>query len=171
MENRVLVAYATRHGATEEIASKIAQVLQEEGFDTDVIAAKNVKELSPYQAVVLGSAVYIGRWRKEASAFLKKNEAALAEKSVWLFSSGPTGKGEPVELLKGWRFPKSLQPIVDRIHPCDVTVFHGGLDTGKLSGVERWMIKNVKAPAGDFRDWDAIGSWAVSIAAELKKTA
>jgi menaquinone-dependent protoporphyrinogen oxidase len=130
-----------------------------------------VGDLSLYRAVVLGSAVYIGRWRKGAVRFLTANEPALAEKPVWLFSCGPTGKGDPVALTQGWRFPTKLQPIADRIAPHDVAVFHGALDVGKLNFLERWAIKNVKAPVGDFRDWEAITSWATAIAAVLQEAA
>jgi menaquinone-dependent protoporphyrinogen oxidase len=88
---------------------------------------------------------------------------------VWLFSSGPTGEGDPVELANGWRFPKSLQPVVDRIQPRDVALFHGALDVTKLNAIEKWMIKRVEAPVGDFRDWDAITSWAMAITDVLKE--
>ena len=169
MHGQVLVAYATKYGATAEIAEKMGQVLRQAGLRTDVLEVDDVDDLSSYQAVVLGSAVYIGRWRKEAVKFLKANETVLAEKLVWLFSSGPTGKGDPVELTQGWRFPKALQPIADRIRPRDIAVFHGAVDVGKLNFIEKWMIKNVKAPLGDFRDWDAITSWATAIADELKE--
>ena len=161
---KVLVTYATKYGGTAGIAEKIGQVLREAGLQTDVLPADRVSDLTPYEAVVVGSGVYIGRWRKEAATFLKANEKALAERPVWLFSSGPTGEGDPVELTSGWRLPKPLQPIADRIQPRDVAVFHGVVDTKKLNPIERWVIKNVKAPFGDFRDWDAIASWAAAIA-------
>jgi len=169
MDIQVLVAYATKYGATAEIAEKIGQVLRQAGLRTDVLPADRVSDLTPYKAVVLGSAVYIGKWRKEVVKFLQANETALAEKLVWLFSSGPTGEGDAVELGKGWRFPKSLQPIADRIAPRDIAVFHGNVDMKKLNFIEKWMIKNVKAPVGDFRDWEAIASWATDIAAVLKE--
>jgi len=113
--------------------------------------------------------VYVGQWRKEAVKFLKANETALAEKPVWLFSSGPTGEGDPAELGQGWRFPGKLQPVADRVRPRDVVVFHGAVDVGKLSFIEKRMLKMVKAPIGDFRDWDAITSWAAAIADALKR--
>jgi len=100
---------------------------------------------------------------------LKANEEMLAERPVWLFSSGPTGEGDAVELTDGWRFPKALQPIADRIGPRDVAVFHGVLDAKKMNFIEKWMIKKVEAPLGDFRDWDAITSWAEAIADALKE--
>jgi menaquinone-dependent protoporphyrinogen oxidase len=133
----------------------------------EVKAADSVKDLSPYQAVILGSAVYVGRWRKQAVKFLQANEKALAEKPVWIFSSGPSGEGDPVEILKGWRMPESIQPILDRLQPRDVVVFHGNLDPDKLNFIERRMIKMVEAQTGDFRDWEAIQAWAKSIAEGL----
>jgi menaquinone-dependent protoporphyrinogen oxidase len=169
MENRVLVAYATKYGATTGIAEKIGKVLVEAGLACDVKPVDEVADLSPYDAVVLGSAVYIGGWRKEAATFLQSNEAALAVRQVWLFSSGPTGSGDPVELMKGWRFPTKLQPIADRIGARDIAVFHGAADPEKLNFMERWMLKNVKAPIGDFRDWEAIDAWAATIADAVKQ--
>lgn len=169
MEKRVLVAYATKYGATAEIAEKIGQVLCQAGLQADVLPADRVADPNAYSAVVLGSAVYIGQWRKEATRFLKDNEALLATKPVWLFSSGPTGEGDPLELTQGWRFPGKLQPIADRIAPRDIAVFHGASDVDKLNFLEKWMLKNVQAPVGDFRDWEAIIAWAKAMAQELKK--
>ncbi|NJN81319.1 MAG: hypothetical protein HC802_02890 [Caldilineaceae bacterium] len=106
---------------------------------------------------------------REAAEFLETNEAALAQRPVWLFSSGPTGDGEPEEKLDGWRFPTKLQPIADRIKPRDIVLFHGELDEDELNFLEKWTIKMVKAPTGDFRDWEAIDRWASEIAAALKE--
>ena len=170
MNSQVLVAYATKYGATAEIAEKIGQVLRQAGLQTDVLPVDRVSNLSSYKAVILGSAVYIGGWRKEAAKFLKVNEKVLAEQLVWLFSSGPTGEGNPVELTEGWHFPKALQPIADRIQPRDIAVFHGVIHKQKLNFIEKWMLNNVKAPLGDFRDWDSITSWATAIADVLKET-
>jgi len=169
MAVQVLVAYATKYGATAEISEKIGQVLCGAGLEADIIPMHRVSDPESYKVVVLGSAVYIGQWRREASGFLKTHEKILAKMPVWLFSSGPTGTDDPAVLLQGWRFPKALQPIADRIRPRDMTIFHGAIDINKLGFVEKWMIKNVKAALGDFRDWDAIISWARAIAETLKK--
>lgn len=169
MNMLILVTYATKYGATAEIAEKVGEVLRQSGLPTDVLPVKQVGDLTPYTAVILGSAVYIGKWRKEAVKFLKNNEQALAERAVWLFSSGPTGEGDPVELLQEWRFPEAQQPIADRIQPRDIAVFHGALNMKKLNFIEKRMIKTVEAPIGDFRDWEAIKAWAMSIAEEVKQ--
>jgi menaquinone-dependent protoporphyrinogen oxidase len=168
MVTSVLVAYATKHGATAGIAEKIGEVLRDAGLACDVKLAGTVADLAPYQAVVLGSAVYMGAWRKEAVKLLKTQEAQLAQRSVWLFSSGPMGEGDVQELMKGWRFPTKLQPIADRIQPRDIVVFHGVVDPKEMNFFERWIIKNVKSPVGDFRDWEAIAAWAGTIAAALQ---
>jgi menaquinone-dependent protoporphyrinogen oxidase len=169
MDVQVLVAYATKYGATAEIAEKIGQVLRQAGLRTDVLPTDRVSDLTPYKAVVLGSAVYVGQWRKEAVTFLEANEKTLAERPVWLFSSGPTGEGDPVQLMKGWRFPEAQQPIADRIQPRDIAFFHGMLHMKKLNLAEKLIVKGIKAPVSDFRDWDAITSWAAAIADALKK--
>ncbi len=75
--------------------------------------------------------------------FLKKNAHALAARPVWLFSSGPTGEGDALELLKGWRIPAEIQPAVDQIKPRDIAVFHGSLDNEKMGFMEKWVIQNI----------------------------
>ena len=169
MDGQVLVAYATKYGATAEIAEKIGQVLGQAGLHADILQVDRVNNLASYKAVILGSAVYIGQWRKNAVKFLKINADTLSEQPLWLFSSGPTGEGDPVELIKGWRLPGKVQPIADRIQPRDCAVFHGDIRIEKMNMIEKWMIKKVKSPTGDFRDWDAITSWATSIANVLKE--
>jgi menaquinone-dependent protoporphyrinogen oxidase len=171
MELKVLVAYASKYGATAEIAGKIGEVLRQEELQADVLPVKEVKDLTLYGVVVLGTAAYMFRWRKDATGFLKANEKTLAGLPVWLFVSGPIEKGDPVELLKGKVVPNSMQPVIDRIKPVDLTVFHGVIQPDKMNAFERWVMKKMKASAEDFRDWEAIASWAKSIAGELKKKA
>ena len=169
MEMKILVTYASQYGATQEIAEKMGAVLRQSGLQTDVLTVDAVRDLTSYQAVILGSGVYIGQWNKAAASFLQSNEKTLASRAVWLFSSGPTGAGDPVKLLDGWQLPASLQPAAKRIQPRDTAVFHGYINPDKLNFIQKWVIKNiVKKPFGDFRDWDAIAAWARKVAAELK---
>ena len=170
MEHRVLVAYATKRGATAEIAEKIGDVIRNSDIQVDVLPAEQVRDIASYTAVVLGSAAYIGQWQKDAVSLLRDNEKTLSEMPVWLFSSGPTGEGDPVELLKGWLYPNGLKSVIERIRPRGITVFHGVVTTDRLNFLEKWMLKNVKSPIGDFRDWDAIATWANSITEELKQS-
>jgi menaquinone-dependent protoporphyrinogen oxidase len=169
METRVLVAYASKHGMTAEIAGKIGDTLRQSGLQVEVLPVKSVKDLALYKAVVLGSAVYIAMWRKEIVKFLKDNESQLSERPVWVFSSGPMGEGDPAKLLHGWRFPEAQRSLIERIKPRDIAVFHGAIDIKKMNLLEKWVLKNVKAPTGDFRDWEAIRKWAADIADALKK--
>jgi menaquinone-dependent protoporphyrinogen oxidase len=169
MEKNVLVTYASKYGATKEIAEKIGEVLRRAGLQVDIFAVDGSLDIAPYEAVILGSAVYVGKWQKEAVTFLQAHEKSLAGRPVWLFSSGPTGEGDPVELVEGLRLPVALQPVVDRIHPRDVAVFHGYIDRDKLNFIEKWAIKSlVKKPFGDFRRWNSITAWATSIADTLR---
>jgi menaquinone-dependent protoporphyrinogen oxidase len=168
MANTVLITYSSKYGATAEIAEKIGEVLKQEGLQADVVPVKSVKNLADYKEVIIGSAMYIGMWRREAVNFLKKNEKLLAERRVWIFSTGPSGKGDPVELLKGVTVPFGVKPIIERIKPRDTVVFHGNVNAEKMNFLERWVIKNVKSPVGDFRDWDMITKWAKEIAGEMK---
>lgn len=167
MGEKVLLAYATRSGSTAEIAEKIKDVLVLRGLAVDLKPVSGVDSLDQYRAVILGSAVYYGRWRKEAVKFLTDRENVLKEKAVWFFSSGPAGEGDPVELLDGWTFPPLQQEIADRIQPRGITVFHGVMDASRLNIFERWLLKRMDAPMGDFRDWDLVTSWAEEIAAGL----
>lgn len=168
MDQNILVAYATKYGSTAGIAEKIGQNLRELGLRAEVQAIDRIEDPSQYSAFVIGSAVYAGQWLKEAAQFLAKHETLLASRPVWLFSSGPTGEGDPITLMKGWKFPALLQPLADRIKVKDTAFFHGMLDTDKMNFGEKLIVKGIKAPLGDFRDWTVIGEWAKSVATQLK---
>ena len=168
--NKVLLTYASKYGSTREIAERVGEVLCRAGLQVDVLPVKEAHDLSAYRAVILGSAIYIDKWPKEAVRFLQSHERLLAERPVWLFSSGPTGKGDPVDLVEGKRLPVELEGVVSRIHPRDVAVFHGNIDLEKVNSIEKWAIKNLKKkPFGDFRDWNRTDEWAVFVAAAMQK--
>lgn len=169
--SKVLVAYASKHNATAEIATAICEEIRECGeLDVDIRPVETVEDIAPYDAVVLGSAIYAGQWQPGAADFLKGHERELAQRPVWLFSSGPTGKGDPKALMRGWTLPEALRPAAERIHPRDIAVFQGRLDPESLNFFERSIVKMVHADAfgiGDFRDWDMIRAWADTIAHAL----
>ncbi|MBN2536923.1 flavodoxin domain-containing protein [candidate division WOR-3 bacterium] len=167
----VLLAYGSKHGATREIAERIGKVLRDAGLAVEVKAAKDAGALTGYRAVVLGSGLYVGAWVKDAANFLKKRADELAGLPVWLFSSGPTGAGDPAELLDGKVFPAKLAEARDRAQPRDSVLFHGAIDPVKLNFLEKHAIRMVDAPVGDYRDWDTIEAWARGIAEELKREA
>ncbi len=164
MAEKILVGYATKKGATAEIAERIAERLRAEGIDTEVREIKTVKDVSEYDRIVLGSALYMGFWRKDMVKFLKKQVNVLSGKPTWLFCSGPTDKGEPEALLEGRLYPDSLLPIIEAIQAEEITCFGGKLDPERLRFFDRKIIEIVKAPVGDFRDWGAIDAFADRIA-------
>ncbi len=159
----VLVAYASKHGATEGIAKYVAERLREAGKDADARKVEDVESLEGVDAVVLGSAVYAGSWQKEAMEFVQRHAERLTDLPVWLFSSGPLGE----EIKDGMDQIRQLGELRETLQPKDHRVFFGALDKEKLGFGERMIAKAVKAPDGDFRDWDEIGAWAEGIAAEL----
>ncbi len=167
MTLHVLVAYATKYGATRGIAERIAEVLRQAGLQVTLAEVGQAGSPTAYDAVVLGSGVYAGQWLAPAAAYLKTHAGALAGRPTWLFSSGPTGSGDPVVLMQGWRFPQDLQALAEQIRPRDVAFFHGAIWPEKLNLAERLILKALKAPTGDFRDWAMIEGWARQIAAAL----
>jgi menaquinone-dependent protoporphyrinogen oxidase len=168
MPGKVLVAYGSKYGATAEIADRIGHALADEGFQTDVLSAEKVKDVTGYDGVVIGSAVYIGMWRKEVNNFIQKFEKELAARPVWIFSSGPAGKGDPAQQLQGWKMPKAMEMYIDHIKPKDNAIFHGDIRVEKMNWFEKWIMKRIKTEYGDFRDWDMITNWTKGIAAALK---
>lgn len=168
MANKVLVAYASKYGATQEIAEKLGEALKKEGVAYDLVPLKKVKKLDDYRAAVIGTAIYIGQWYKPTTKFVQKNQEKLAAMPVYIFSNGPSGKGDPVELLKGWKYPVTLGATLDEIKPKDMAIFGGCLKEDKMGGMEKWIVKRVGGSFGDFRDWDAINKWVDKVAKELK---
>ena len=164
---KILVTYASKYGSTAEIAASIGNTLSEAGIDVKVMSVDAVNSLKDYNAVVVGSAVYAGSWLGYAVEFIARNEKELATKPMWIFSSGPTGTGDAEELLGGWRLPEALQPVIERIKPRDVTVFHGKIDVEKLHWGERLLVRAMRGATGDFRDWNVIRQWATEISHAL----
>lgn len=159
---QVLVAVASRHGATRGIADAIADVLAADGFDVTVAEPDDVESVEPYDAVVLGSSVYVGRWGASARSMVDRLAGELAARPLWLFSSGPLGdppmpSGDPDEV------PSLMTRLGARAHQ----TFAGALDKSRLALAERAVIALLQAPEGDFRDWAAIADWAGGIAEEL----
>jgi menaquinone-dependent protoporphyrinogen oxidase len=159
----VVVAYASKHGSTEGIASAIAERLIEVGSPALAIRVDDVTDLEDATAVVLGSAIYAGSWMKEAVEFVHRFAEPLAERPVWLFSSGPLGEDVQDEEEQ----PRQLKEFEGIIGPIEHRVFFGALDRSKLGFAERMIVKAVKAPDGDFRDWDEIRAWAEAIGSDL----
>lgn len=164
---RILVAVATRHGATKGIADSIGEALREKGLDCTVAPVEAISNVSEYDAVVLGSGIYAGRWLRSAREFAVAHEDALAERRTWLFSSGPIGA---VGSARGLDEPDPVadaRKLAERIGARGVRTFGGRLELDQLSRAERVVARIVRSPEGDFRDWEAIRAWAGQIAKDL----
>lgn len=169
---KILIAVASKHGSTREIADVIAEELRTMGHVTDVHAIDEVDNVAAYDAAVIGSAVYLGNWLGEARRFVEDHGPQLSAMPVWLFSSGPiifpagsdgqtAPEDEPEGLLEASKAP--LKAINARDH----RVFGGKLDRHQLNLAERFSVRLAKASDGDYRRWDEIRNWARGIATAL----
>ena len=173
----VLVAYASRHGATQGIAERIAATLTQHGLDAVVRPAGSAEGLEQYDAYVIGSAAYMFHWMKDATDLVRRNRAVLAGKPVWLFSSGPLGT-EPTDAKgrdqKVAAIPKEIAELTEQVNARGHRVFFGAYDHERepVGFAERFMSLMPAAkealPEGDFRDWPEIEAWATEIAGELQ---
>ena len=164
---RILVAYATKHHSTEEIAQAIAGELRSHGHEADCTDAAHASA-SGYDAVVLGSAVYMGRWRREAKHFLKHERHRLAATPFWIFSSGPVGEGSgDSDKDEAWLEPTSLIELAESLGVREHVVFGGRLPRDPGNFVESAMVRNTPPDRQDNRDWDRIRDWAQAVATAL----
>lgn len=169
-----LVVYASKYGATQGIAERIADKLVSSGHPAQARPVKAAGDLLSYDAYVVGSAAYMGSWLKEAAEFVRSNQALLVTRPVWLFSSGPLGtatKDAQGRDLLVTSEPKEFTEFAEAIEPRATRVFFGALNPSKLGLAHRAARRLPAArpllPEGDFRNWTAIDAWAESIALQL----
>ncbi len=159
----ILIAVASRHGSTHEIAGALGRELRVAGHTVDVWEAEQAPPAAHYDAALVGSAVYMGSWLPAARDFVERNRDALTEIPVWLFSSGPLGADDP----KPHGDPAQIPALMAEIGASGHRTFVGNLDPATLGFGERLVTRAVKPEPGDFRDWPAIRAWADEIAAAL----
>lgn len=164
---KVLVAYASKRGSTAEIAEAVTKTLREAGLEVDCLESNDVSDISPYDAVVLGSAVYMKRWRGDAKHFLRKHSKELAELPLWVFSSGPVGDPDEPENPE-WLEPPKIVKRVEGLEARDHVVFGGRLPAEPHGPIEKAMVTGVPVEFRDRRDWDQIRAWAAEIASGLR---
>jgi menaquinone-dependent protoporphyrinogen oxidase len=157
---KALVTVASRHGSTIGLGDAVAGGLRRRGFDVDVVPPDQVADVTPYDVVVIGSAVYAGRWLRAAKDVVQRHSAALRWRDVWLFSSGPLGSS-PVPADE----PVDATAILSESGARGHALLAGALDRDDLGLAERLVVRAVKAPYGDFRDWAAVDRWVQQIAA------
>jgi menaquinone-dependent protoporphyrinogen oxidase len=161
--SRILVTYASKHGATAEIAEAVAAELRHAGHEVNYLSAEQVSGIDAYEAAVIGSAVYMKRWLPEARRLLKRHAKELADRPFWVFSSGPFGeKPDP-----SWSEPPRTIKRAEHLGVRDHVVFGGRLPLEPSNFIERAMVRDCPPDKRDLRDWDAIHSWAAEIATEL----
>ena len=178
---KILVGYASKHGATKGIAEHISQTLETAGLEVTLKPVEDAGRVTEYDAFVIGSAAYMGGWMGEATTFVRRHRDVLARHPVWLFSSGPIGN-EPLDSkgrdqLVASR-PKEFEEFARSVQPRDEHVFFGAYDpdakaVGMAEGLMARFMRVMPAvrnaiPAGDYRDWPAIEAWAQGIAHDLQ---
>ena len=164
MDNSVLVAYSSRTGATAEIASAIGEQLTHRGYQVDVRGTASAPDARLYSAVIVGSALHLGQWDREAVAYLKHQAADLSERPTWLFQTGPC---EPASASAQPAVPHAVQKLCFGIGIDDPITFGGSLDPATTAGhISHWLSSG-HDETGAFRDWQQISQWAGTVADRL----
>jgi menaquinone-dependent protoporphyrinogen oxidase len=162
---KILVAYASKQGSTAEIALAIAQELQAAGHTADAADVAGVASLAGYAGVVIGGPMYMGHIDPRVGKFVKRHAAGLAKLPVAGFVVCLAAASKDPEGM-AWA-EKALTKALAPVHPVAETIFAGKLDPEKLSWFQRWIIRRVNSPVGDFRDWDAIAAWGRVVAGKM----
>jgi menaquinone-dependent protoporphyrinogen oxidase len=167
---RVLVAAASKHGWTQEIAARIGADLTDHGVEVEVKKLEELDDLAGYDAYVLGSGIYFGNWLRPARRFIDRHAAELAQRPTWLFASGsivgdPPVGDDPNALRAGL-----AQRLVETTRAREHKLFGGKVDSSKLGLAEKLPVKMARGREGDWRDFDAVDVWAAAIANELQAT-
>ena len=161
MDKKILVAYASKYGSTGGVADAIGKELCGKGAAVDVLLMKNAANLSSYQGVIVGSAIYRGKWLPEAVDFVKENSEVLGRIPVAYFLvcmtlSRPTEENRAKVLA----YIDPVLKATPQIKPVRIGAFAGALDYNNLSWLNKKILKSMGTPEGDFRDWKAIRTWA-----------
>jgi menaquinone-dependent protoporphyrinogen oxidase len=165
---KVLVTYASKYGSSGGVADAIGKELCTKGVNADVVLIKNTSNVGSYQGVVIGSAIYMGKWMSEAVNFVKKNQDILRQMPVAYFLvcmtlSQPTEKNRAQVLS----YMDPILKAVPEIKPVGIGTFAGALDYSNLSWLKKTIMKSKGAPEGDFRDWTAVRTWAEGLCSSL----
>lgn len=162
---RILVGHASRMGSTAEIAARIGEQLSAAGHDVDVRPCVDAPPAADYDAVVIGSAIYVGRWLRPATRYLQTQAPALSSRPTWLFQSGPCGAGFDLDAV---RIPRAVRRLSRRIGSAPTATFGGRLERARATGrLSRWMATGDLS--GDFRDWELVRSWTATIVLQLAR--
>ena len=163
----VLVTAASQQGATYGIAETIGRTLRARGLDATVAGPDEIVDVTAYDAFVVGSAIYAGHWLEPAAAFVRRFAATLAERPVWLFSSGPVGDPRRKLVQKMTADPVELPELLALTKAREHRILAGKLAGKGLPGPQRLSLLIFRGIEGDWRDWTAIEAWAGEIADTL----
>lgn len=159
---RVLVTYGSKRGGTEGIARQVAEVLRAEGLDAEVLPPGDIEDVSAYDAVIVGGALYANRWYRAARRFVHRHVYELRELPVWFFSSGPLDDSA----LEGNLPPTAqVRALMEQVHALGHMTFGGRLEPDAKGFIARAMARQ---HSGDWRNTEHIRRWARSIAEELQ---
>lgn len=160
----ILVTAASKYGSTREIAQFITKVLNEQGHTAIFKEIDEAREVPAYDAVIIGSAVYAGKWLKSARQFIHSNTADLQSMPVWLFSSGSISEQPPNQ-----EQTVIVTDLMEKSGAIEHMAFAGKLEKSRLSLLEKAAVRLINAREGDFRDWGEITAWSIAIANTLKQ--
>lgn len=160
---KILVLYSSQSGSTQEIAQYMKDQLVQAGYQADAMPCTEPRNLSAYDGIIIGSPIYMGKWRSDATKFVKNHQQLLSKTPHAFFAVGTSfdGKASPMELDAYLAKERALCP------PISEGRFMGRLDYSRLNFFQRMICKMIKAPEGDFRDWKAISKWTLDTAAKL----
>jgi menaquinone-dependent protoporphyrinogen oxidase len=164
-----LVAYASRHGATAEIAARIARQLADAGAAVELRDVDDVESLDEYETVVFGAPVYDQCWPPEANRFAAAYREELSKRSLWLFSVGSFGDTKPVIGRLTHKEPREIAEIRADLRPREYRVFQGVIHKNQWPFWSRIFFRAFGGRFGDHRDWPAIDAWAEQIARALSE--
>jgi menaquinone-dependent protoporphyrinogen oxidase len=157
---RILIAHASKHGSTREVAERVAEVMRSAGLAVDVAPAAEVGLLRGYDGVVLGGALYAGRLHKDARRFLARHRNPLCVRTVAVFAMGPQSLEAADVARSRAQLDRALKKVPE-VEPVSVAIFGGVVDPAKLGFPFNRM------PASDARDWTAIEAWASELAGRM----
>lgn len=169
---KILIAYASYCGSTGGVAEAVAQTFCQKGAAVDVRLAKEIGDISPYQAVVVGSAVRSSSWWPEAVEFVTRHEQSLSRLPVAYFLTClALYKETPAARKTAMGYFNPALQAAPKVKPVDFGCFAGVLDYGKMNFIYRRIMKSKMTkrgvPEGDFRDWPAIKAWAEGLESKL----